>query len=64
MSHCSILETNVGNDKLWWKLGIMVIKQGYNCHLTKMDMEIRIKVEMGHNRNNISYNYNIKEMRI
>ena len=29
----------------------MVLKQGYNCHLEKKDMEIRIKVEMGHSGN-------------
>ena len=29
MSHCSILETKVGNDK-FMELGIMVLKQGLN----------------------------------
>ena len=49
MSHYSILETKLGNDKLWnpefWyeHKDIIVIKQ--------KDMKImKIKLEMGHNR--------------
>ena len=49
MSHCSILETKVGNESLWnpefWyeHKGTIVIKQ--------KDMKImKIKLEMGHNR--------------
>ena len=34
MSYYSILETKVGNDNLV-KTGIMVLKEGYNCHLKK-----------------------------
>ena len=44
MSQSSILETKIGNDDLWYDhKGIMVIK--------KKDMEIIIKLEMGHNTN-------------
>ena len=44
MSHRSILETKIGKDNLWYEhKGIMVIKQ--------KDMEIIIKLEMGHNTN-------------
>ena len=56
------LETKVGNESVW-NPEFMVLKQGYNCHLAKRDMEIRIKLEMGHNTNKISYNCNIKEMK-
>ena len=34
MSYYCILETKVGNDNLV-KIGIMVLKEGYNCHLKK-----------------------------
>ena len=38
------LETKIGNDNLWYEhKGIMVIKQ--------KDMEIIIKLDMGHNTN-------------
>ena len=40
----------------------MVIKEGQSCKFIK-DMEIIKQVEMGHNRNKISYNCNIKEMK-
>ena len=34
MSHCSILETKVGNDKLW-NPEFVVLNQGYNGHYAK-----------------------------
>ena len=61
MSHCNILEMKLGNDNLW-NPKFVVLKQGLNCNSQK-DMKIIKGVEMGHNINNISYNYNIKEMK-
>ena len=34
MSYSSILDTKIGNESLW-KPEFMVLKQGYNCHITK-----------------------------
>ena len=39
------------------------IKTRVQLSLSKKDMEIRIKLDMGHNTNKISYNFKIKEMR-
>ena len=39
------------------------IKTRVHLSFSKKDMEIRIKLEMGHNTNEISYNCKIKEIR-
>ena len=51
MSHCSILETKVGNESLW-NPKFVVLNQGYNGHLTKeYEKSKKLSVEMGHSRN-------------
>ena len=57
MSHCSILETKVGNESLW-KPEFMVLNQGYNGHYVK-GYGNHNQVEMGHNTIKTSYNYKI-----
>ena len=41
---------------------IVVLNQGYNCHLAKR-VKKSLSVEMGHSRNFKSWYCNIKEMR-
>ena len=49
MSHCSILETKVGKDNLWnTECGN---KRKVQLSLSKKDMKVKIKVEIGHHIN-------------
>ena len=54
VSHYSILEAKVGNDKF---PGFMFVNKG-KIVISKKDMYSINKLEMGHSRNLISYNCN------
>ena len=64
MSHCSILETKVGNESLW-NPEFVVFKPRVQLSFSKKIMKSKksLSVEMGHSRNFKSWYCNIKEMR-